>query len=112
MQTENAVSCATESGTTDVLKEAELDNPIQFQATGAGYARFDLSAIDARAGTHRNDRFNCRAAGPFQSKGGEIRLMEEDDNTVVSLNNEVGAAVEMVILVTGTIGLTVENFIL
>jgi serralysin len=101
-----------ESGTNDILMESQLDNVIQFQAAGAGYDRFDFAAIDARAGTPKNDSFIFRGTGAFLSAGGEIRLVEKDGDTVIYLDNDADAAAEMVILVTGAIGLTVDNFIL
>ncbi|GHC44069.1 hypothetical protein [Neogemmobacter tilapiae] len=101
-----------ESNANPTIMLMNLDNVIQFQATGPGFDKFDFAAIDARAGTTANETFTFRANGAFRSQGGEIRLEVVDGSTIIYLDNDNDVAAEMVIYVTGATGLTIDNFIL
>jgi serralysin len=101
-----------ESNANPTFMLMNLDNVIQFQASGPGFDKFDFAAIDARASTTANEAFAFRGTGAFRSQGGEVRLEEVDGNTIIYLNNDADAAAEMVIYVTGAVGLSVDNFIL
>jgi Ca2+-binding RTX toxin-like protein len=105
-------SAMNESNANPTFMLMNLDNVIQFQASGPGFDKFDFAAIDARAGTEANEDFTYRGTGAFRSQGGEIRIEELDGSTVIYLDNDNDVAAEMVNYVTGTVGLTADNFIL
>lgn len=99
----------TDSGTT-----AGTYDIIQNFDKGGGLTddKIDLSRLDASLNVAGNQAFTFNGSAGFHLAGGEVRLVTQGANTLVYIDNDADAAVEMVIKVEGVTGLTKADFIL
>jgi Ca2+-binding RTX toxin-like protein len=85
----------------------------------SGRDKINLSAIDAFASSSTNDAFIWKGSANFNSTSkGEVRFQifdnagEDNDYTMIWIDNDADTAVEMAICLTGLYSLTASDFIL
>jgi hypothetical protein len=92
------------SGTRDIIRDLTDSRSSSLRD------RIDLSAIDAKSATARNDAFKLDTGGAFVA--GEIKLVKAGTGTLVLLNTDADVAPEASILVMHRAILHASDFIL
>ena len=108
-------------GTADVVKylritdsnSDNLDEIFNFKNIAAGGVdKINLSEIDANASLSGNQAFQFVGSAGFTLPGGEVRVAQFDDATLVMVDNDGDSTAEMVFLLYGVTGLVAGDFIL
>ncbi|MDX2309488.1 MAG: calcium-binding protein [Hyphomicrobium sp.] len=74
--------------------------------------KIDLSSLDANKNIAGDQAFTFVGANPFSLPGGEVRVVVSGPSTLVYIDNDGDATVEMVIQVSSVTGLQAFDFIL
>lgn len=93
-----------------------MDEIFNFQNIAAGGVggkdKIDLSSIDANPSLAGEQAFQFVGSAGFSLPGGEVRVAQFDDATLVMVDNDGDSAAEMVFLIHGATGLVAGDFIL